>query len=211
MVCELILHGEVHHLHVGRLEIVLASIQIETLTAVDGRVSKVDGGERLFHRRRVSIVKQQWMLRIRAGEGRGIDEGIVGAQRSAVAEVAQGSIGYPVSAADNQRGCNTERKPQPGSEVHFLSVSQSETRNAVNSDIAACQQSVERRRPRHGTTLIGDVVDTGVAVAAGRDKVSLSSIYFGIRREVVPAKAKVQGKVRSSLPVILEIRPMYQR
>src|SRR5580693_8705909 len=61
MAGELILHSEI-----DRLDIVLAAVHIQTHSAVDGRISQINGSESIFHYRGLSVGQKQGMLRIGA-------------------------------------------------------------------------------------------------------------------------------------------------
>src|ERR1700683_5562859 len=95
-----VLNGQIVGLDVRRLEIVLASIQVQSHSAADRRILEIVLGKRLLHRRRLSVGEQQRVLRVGAGEGLGIDKRIIGAERAAIAKVAKRSVGCSVAATN---------------------------------------------------------------------------------------------------------------
>ncbi len=59
------------------------------------------------------------MLGVRTVECRCVDERIVGAQRSAIAEIAQRSVSRAVAAADDQRWPSPVGEPNLGAKFSF--------------------------------------------------------------------------------------------
>src|SRR5579862_6639554 len=116
---ELVLDRQIYGLNIGSLEFVLATIQIQPQPTVDGGVLYVDCGEAIFQSGRLTSGKRQRMLGIRAVESGGINEGIIGAQRAAIAQVAESPISRAVAASDNQLWRNPVGESNPWSEIEF--------------------------------------------------------------------------------------------
>src|SRR5580658_5545505 len=205
MAGELILHSEIDRLDIRGLEIVLASVHIQTHSAVDGRISQINGSEGIFHYRGLSVGQKQGMLRIGAIERRSINKRIVGAKSSAIAEIPQSAIGNAISSADHQVVFNAIGKSYSGSEIGLLSFAEAKSGNAIECDIAGNQEGVKRRGTGHLAALVRHIVGASITVAAGWYEVSLPAVNFSIGREIVPAEAEVQSQPWGELPVILEI------
>ena len=102
MTGELSLGCQVEGLHIGGLVVVLPAVEIDAGAVHLGRIGKVDRGKRVFHRGCLAIREKQRSLRARRILGNFVDEWIVSSQGSAVAKVAQSSVGDSISAAHHQ-------------------------------------------------------------------------------------------------------------